>query len=139
MKEHAKKFECDQRKVWTIHLFHSSQLLKPPVCYLTFGAVDYVPVVHVGCWYLVQTLLRLLQLWDLLSSQGCTFRFFCIQLTFIISSNWCTTIILFSILTEIFFPDLVLFKFRHVSSFRYFKIFFEWLLYLVADAGEMQT
>ena len=56
--------------------------------------------------------------------------FFCIQLTFIISNDCCTTVILPSVLTIILVPDLVLFKFRHLPNFWYFKNFF-WLAILV--------
>ena len=91
---------------------------------------------HVRYWYLVQTFLISLELWDLLNFQRRNFRFFCIQLTFIISDDCCTTVISSSfILAVILFPDLVVFKFRHVSSFWYFKTFFEWVIYLVANVG----
>ena len=84
----------------------------------------------VRCWYLIQTVLRLLEFWDLLNSRGPTFCFFSIQVTFINSNDWCTTVILSSILTMILVPDLVLFKFRHETYFCYFQTFF-WMAILL--------
>ena len=73
--------------------------------------------------------LRWQKFWDLLNSRGCTFRFFSIQLTFIISNDCCTTVKLSSILNAILVPDLLLFKFRHVLSLWqniFFNSYFTW-------------
>ena len=62
------------------------------------------------------------KIWDLLNFRGYTFRFF--------FCFFCTTATLSSVLIIILVPDLALYKFRCVTSFKYFQTFF-WMAILL--------
>ena len=95
VKKHAKKFGELQISVikGKLQLFTSliqiNHLNQYVICFMAQW-IKYL-VVKGRCWYLIKILLRSLEFSDLLNSWGCTFRFFCIKLTFIISNVCCTT------------------------------------------------